>query len=95
MIAILPLLKLLPEPSQPLRPDVLQVQINKVKNLSNDTIFIECPDKQNCEKIKHHINQNKKGAIIAQDERKKYSTLLLKKIQRMLSDHQIIQSLLS
>lgn len=77
-----------------LRPDVLQVQINKIRNLSNDTILIECPDQSNCDKIKHYIDQNEKCDIIAQEERKKYPTLLIKKVQRTLSDHQIIQSII-
>ena len=76
-------------------PEALKIRINQIKSLSNDVLLMNCAEKQDCEKIKKYINELENFPLVAQDERKKYPTIILKKVESTLSDQQIIQCLIS
>ena len=80
---------------QSLHLEALNLRINKIRSLSNQVLVIECPEKQDCEKINKQINELTNCPLVAEDERKKHPTILLRKVEVDLTDQQIIDFLVA
>ena len=75
-------------------PKQLKIQINRIKKVSNGKLVVECNDKISCQTIKQTINNKNDAPIKAIDDIKKLPTVIIRKVDKHMSNEELIDSLM-
>lgn len=76
-----------------INPFKLKTGIVCIKEVAQGKLIVECANKPSCDIINTAIQQNTDSKIVAKDDRKKLPEVILKSIDKTLSDQDIIDGL--
>ena len=78
-----------------INPAKLKTGILRIREVTKGRLIVHCADQSSCDSIKKTIQEDSNSKISVKDDNKKHPTVMLKWVDKSLTDDQIVEGLFS